>query len=145
MNRPKSIFRLVLIVFAILVLAGAIVGYQMFNLKHKDLKSIRPDLAISAIDLQKAFESDETSATQKYVNKVIELTGRIISVKNGENNTLSVSLQTGNDLSSVICTFEGNPDPALFVAGNEITVRGECSGYLMDVLLNNCSVIRQNK
>ena len=27
-------------------------------------------------------------------------------------------------------------------AGNEITLRGECSGFLMDVLLNNCALIK---
>ena len=46
-------------------------------------------------------------ATAKYVNKVVEVTGTIQSVKPGENNALTISLNTGSDISSVILYSAG--------------------------------------
>ena len=73
------------------------------------------------------------------------MTGKIASVKPAENNVVSISLVTESDLSSVICTFPAISDPSIFRVGDEITLRGECSGFLMDVLLNNCALIIQKK
>ena len=80
-----------------------------------------------------------------YINKILEVTGKIASVKPAENNVVSISLVTDSDLSSVICTFPAVSDPSIFRVGDEITMRGECSGFLMDVLLNNCALIIQKK
>ena len=99
---------------------------------------------MTSIDLQKAFETDEAGSSAKYINKIIEVTGEIASVKPGEKSFINVSLRTGSDLSSVICTFPAS-DTTFFKTGNQITVRGICSGFLMDVLLNNCAIIEGTK
>jgi hypothetical protein len=111
-------------------------------LQDKDLQKAKPDFAITSIDLQRAFEENETASIAKYVNKIIEVTGIIESVKAGEGNITNVALKTGSGLSSVICTLSSQSDPAALVSGREVTIRGECSGFLMDVLLNNCVVIK---
>lgn len=134
----KPSVKISLFVVFFLALAGILIALYLFNMQHKDLQKVKPAFIISAVDLQKAFEENETSAASTYVNKVLEVTGTIASVKKGENNVLSIVLKTGSDLSTVICTFPPETDPAKFTAGNQITVRGECSGFLMDVLLNNC-------
>lgn len=123
--------------------AGIIAAAYMFNLRHKDLSKVRPDYVISAEELQKAFETDESGATGKYVNQVLEVTGIIFSVKEGENNALSISLKTLSDLSAIICTLQETSGESDFKSGDQVTIRGECSGFLMDVLLNNCTVINK--
>jgi hypothetical protein len=137
----KPYVKIALFVVFFLALAGILTALYLFNMQHKDLQKVKPDFIISAVDLQKAFEGNESSAESTYVNKVLEVTGIIGSVKTGEKNVLSVILKTGNDLSTVICTFPAETDPAKFTTGNQITVRGECSGFLMDVLLNNCVIL----
>lgn len=137
----KPLVKIALFVVFFLALAGILTALYLFNKQHKDLEKVKPDFVISAIDLQKAFEENETSAASTYVNKVLEVTGIIESVKTGENNVLSIVLKTGNDLSTVICTFTPEIDPSKFTPGNQITARGECSGFLMDVLLNNCVIL----
>ncbi|MCX6330212.1 MAG: hypothetical protein NTZ85_11975 [Bacteroidia bacterium] len=134
----KPSVKISLFVVFFLALSGILIALYLFNMQHKDLQKVKPDFIISAVDLQKAFEENETSAASTYVNKVLEVTGTIESVKTGENNVLSIVLKTGSDLSTVICTFPPETDPAKFTSGKQITVRGECSGFLMDVLLNNC-------
>ena len=136
----KTSIKIALFVVFFIGLAGILGGLYMYNLKQKDMAKTKPDFAISATILQKEFEDDETQASAKFINKIIEVTGIIASVKPTENNGISVILETGSDFSSVICTFTVVKDPDMLILGKEITVRGECSGFLMDVLLNNCVI-----
>ena len=139
----KTTYKIALLVVFFIALAGIFAALYMYNLQHKDLQKVKPDYVMTATDLQKAFEDDEIAATAKYVKKVIEIRGLIESLKAGEDNTLNISLKTGSDLSSVICTFQSVSDLSGFNPDEQITLRGECSGFLMDVLLNNCSVIQK--
>jgi hypothetical protein len=134
----KRSYRFILIVILLTGLAGITGSIYFYNLRHKDLSKTRPDFFLPAEDLQKEFESDEAAATAKYLNKILEVTGIISSVEPVGNNTLNISLKTGNDMSSVICTLPGITDPSEYIIGESATLRGECSGFLMDVLLNNC-------
>ncbi len=139
----KTYIKIILGVVLFIALAGIGVGIHLFRMTDKDLGKTKPDFIITAIDLQKAFEDNESAATAKYVNKILEIEGEVESVKTGENNALNVTIKSGSDLSSVICTFPSATDPSKFRAGSRVTVRGECSGFLMeDVLLNNCSLIK---
>jgi hypothetical protein len=138
----KTYVKILLGVVVFIALAGIGTALYLFIMPHKDLGKAKPDFIITAIDLQKAFEDNESAATAKYVNKVIEVCGTIESVKPGEGNILNVTLKTGRDLSSVICTFARDADPSKLNAGNQVTISGECSGFLMDVLLNDCSLIK---
>ena len=104
-------------------------------------KKEKPDFILTSFELQKAFEENETIAIEKYVNKIIEVTGTVLSVTTGEGNVTNISLETDSSLSSVICTLASGSGPAVPVPGKEIRIRGECSGFLMDVLLNNCVII----
>jgi len=137
----KTYVKILLGVVVFIALAGIGIALVLFIMPHKDLGKARPDFVITAIDLQKAFEDNESAATAKFVNKVIEVRGIIESVKPGEGSILNVTLKTGSDLSSVICTFARDADPSKLNTGNQVTIRGECSGFLMDVLLNDCSLI----
>jgi hypothetical protein len=137
----KTYIKIALFIVTFIALSAILAALYMFNMKHTDMAKAKPDFVITASLLQKTFENDEMSASKKYIKKILEVTGKIASVKPAENNILSISLSTGNDLSSVICTFHAITDPSKFRIGEEITLRGECSGFLMDVLLNNCAVI----
>ena len=138
----KKSAKTALSVVILLGLTGLGVGLYLYNKQDKNLRNEKPDFIITSTDLQRAFEEDEAASIARYVNKIIEVTGTIESVKAGEGNITSVILKTGSGLSSVICTLSSNADPAALVSGNEVVIRGECSGFLMDVLLNNCVIIK---
>ena len=137
----KTYVKVALFVVTFIAFSAILAALYLFNLKHTDMAKAKPDFVITASLLQKDFEVDETAASTKYINKIIEVTGKIASVKPGENNMLSISLATESDMTSVICTFPAIADISKFKVGDNITVRGDCSGFLMDVLLNNCAVI----
>jgi hypothetical protein len=138
----KTYIKIALFIVTFIALSGILAALYFYNLKHTDMAKAKPDFVITASVLQKAFEDDETAASTRYINKILEVTGTIASVNPAENNILSISLVTGSGISSVICTFPAIADPSKFSTGHKITLRGECSGFLMDVLLNNCAVIQ---
>jgi hypothetical protein len=139
----KLYVKIAIFVVTLIALAGILAALYYYNLEHADMSVAEPDFKISASVIQKEFEDNETIASTKYINKIIEVTGKIISIKSGENNITTIALETANPFSSVICTFSSITDTSDLIQGKEIILRGECSGFLMDVLLNNCAVIRK--
>jgi hypothetical protein len=138
----KISVKTVLSAIIFLGLAVIAIGLYLYNKQDKDLQKEKPDFILTSIELQKAFEENETLSIEKYVNKIIEVTGTILSVTAGDGNITNIALETDSDYTSVICTLTSGSEPTVLVPGNEIRIRGECSGFLMDVLLNNCVIIK---
>ena len=138
----KTYVKIALAVVSLIAIGGILAALYLYNLKPADMSKSKPDFVISATLLQKEFDDNEKDASAKYINKVVEVSGKISSVKPGENNITSITLETESPLSSVICTVAAGTDVSKLTEGNEITIRGECSGFLMDVLLNNCTIIQ---
>lgn len=133
-----------LLLIFIIALGGILTGLYMYNRQEKDLQKVKPDFVMTAAELQKAFEVDEAAANSDYTGMVIELSGEVESINPGEDETLIITLKTGNPLSAVSCTFREGSASTVVTAGDQVTVRGQCSGYLMDVLMNNCSLVNNN-
>ena len=141
----KTYVKIALFVVSFIALSVILAALYMFNLKQTDMAKAKPDFIITATGLQKEFEDNESTASARYINKILEVTGTIGSITLADSNNLNISLKTGSDISSVICTFPAIGDPSKFKAGDEIKLRGECSGFLMDVLINNCAIIPNKK
>jgi len=141
----KFYVKIALFIAAFVALSAILAALYMYNLKHTDMAKTKPDFILTASALQKEFEDNEASASARYINKILEVTGVVVSITPADSNNLNVSLKTGSEISSVICTFPVIADPSKFRTGDEITLRGECSGFLMDVLLNNCAIIPDGK
>jgi hypothetical protein len=141
----KTYVKVALFIVAFIAISAILAALYMFNLKHTDMSKAKPDFIITSTALQKEFEDNETTASAKYINKILEITGSISSVAKADSNNLNISLKTGSEFSSVICTLSVFGDISGLKEGDEITIRGECSGFLMDVLLNNCAIIPGKK
>jgi hypothetical protein len=141
----KPFVKIALFVVLFIAVAGILAALIMYNKKHPDTAKAKPDFVVTATALQKEFEDNEKTASARYINKIVEVTGTIASVTTADSTHLNISLKTGSDMSSVICTLLSKDKKSDFVTGNEITLRGECSGFLMDVLLNNCSEILRKR
>jgi hypothetical protein len=141
----KSYVKIALFVVILIAIGSILAALILYNKKHTDTAKAKPDFVVTATVLQKAFEDNEATASTRYINKIIEVTGSIVSITRSDSTNTNVSLKTGNDMSSVICASRSIVDPSKFNAGEEITLRGECSGFLMDVLLKNCTVIPGRK
>lgn len=119
-------------------LAAAILGFYMFNKKVPGLDNVKADFELTANELFDAFNENEHEALIKFENKVISVTGKILNIKHGEVSS-NVVLQAENALAGGInCSFgtvQKNIDK-----NDIITIKGQCQGFLMDVVLNNCTI-----
>ena len=142
----SKIFRISAVIVFLAIISGVAYGLYMFNLKHSDLSKVKPAFTVASTELYSAFNSDETMASAKYLNKVVEVRGSVAEVAYGsKDSTVSITLRPEGEMSGVICTFSGIQDPSQVSVkqGDIVNIRGECSGMLMDVLLNNCALVKK--
>lgn len=130
---------LLAVVAGILVL-GALIGYSIYNKPHKDIKRADPDFTMSSADLFAQFEADEAAANQQFLDKIIQVSGKVVEVSSDEEGTTTVTLDGGGMMFGVICKLDplsqhGRND---FETGAAVTLKGICTGMLMDVVLVRC-------
>lgn len=118
-----------------LVIIGAIgggVGFYMFNKPLESTMSMKADYSIEPGVLLAAFEEDEAAANSKYLDKVIEVKGQVQKIEKADDK-IAVYLETDNLMSSII--FQMEETGVQFEKGEDVTLKGICTGYLMDVVL----------
>jgi hypothetical protein len=134
------------ILLAIIGLAfiAAGVGYYLYTKPLADLANVKPDFTLSAVALYEAFEADEAAAQTRYLGKVIEVIGRVAQVERFAEGTANVSLDGGGLLGGVLCRFQKDHLAADQIQeGQSITIKGQCTGKLMDVELTRCVIVNQ--
>ena len=131
----------ILITLVLLVALGAGMGYYMYAKKVPTLESVTADYKVDANDLILEFEADEAAALQKYEDKVLEVTGEIISVKNDSTNSnILLEAEESMMMDVVSCSFKYT-QPSEVKKGMTATIRGRCQGYNMGAILNNCLIV----
>ncbi len=133
------------ILFIVLIIGviGAFVGYKISNKSHLDISAATPKINIKATQLIDDFLLDETIANTKYLDKLIAVTGTISSFKIEDEKAI-ISLMTNDDFGSVLCHLskEATQNLPELKVGNTIQIKGICTGFLMDVILVRCEIIK---
>lgn len=124
----------------VLAAAGLIAGLYFYNMPHQNMKSAKTDIKMEAAQLFGAFEADENGANEKYLDKIIQVTGKVREVKKDETGNLSVILETDDMMFGVVCQLDelSTPKRTTFQPGEDVTFKGVCTGVLMDVVLVRC-------
>lgn len=137
MTMKQKIIGLVLI----LMVAGAAIGYHLYQKPTPDASSYSTDYAVTATDLFAAYEDDEVAANDRYLGKTLQCTGEIREVVTNENGgTTTISLEAGGLLGGISCELVAGQSAEGLKPGQKITIKGICSGLLMDVVLNRCVI-----
>jgi uncharacterized protein YpmB len=132
-----------ILAFAVIIL-GVVIGYQQYNKPHREAADESPAVSITAAELLNLFQNDENQANTLYLNKVLEVKGVVSGISEQDKQNLTVFLETGNEPSVISCEISPNqiPDP-LPTPGDQVIVKGICTGYTMDVVLVRCTIINQ--
>jgi hypothetical protein len=125
----------------ILVLGGAAVAYYMYNKPVESLDKKKADVEVSAEQLLADYEANEQAADDKYLGKVVAVTGKVAQVTTDDGKS-KIHLETGNPISMVITELDEGNETGGLAAGDQATVKGMCSGYLSDVILVRSSVVK---
>jgi hypothetical protein len=127
----------------VIALLAAYVVYSNFLKTAPSMKKLKAEYSLQAVDLYNAFDSDEVSANAQYQNKVIEVTGEVILITNEEGFNPIISLKTeGFGVIQCTTTAEMTEEELEEIQMNStITIRGECIGMLLDVLIERSIII----
>src|SRR4051812_13962222 len=111
----------------ILVLAiAAVIVYQKIKEETPDVANAKPDIATDVNTLVAAFNSDTASASKKYLNKIVEVTGNVKSV-----DSSAVVLGDQDSPSGVTVGLDRRhlKDHEGLKVGRVAVLQGICSGY----------------
>jgi hypothetical protein len=135
--------KIILILTALTILTGLSFAYYLYNKPHQSIAEELPAFSIDAKTLVGDYDSDENKANTKYLGKIVEVKGVVAEKTIDSKGNYNIILQ-GPDLAGVSCEFEPNAQNALtnVKGGEEITIKGICTGSLMDVVLVDC--VRSN-
>ena len=130
-----------IILSAALVLCGAaaLVAWRMYERPTPKAAEADTDIAIEAPALLQAFQSDEVAAGRTFNDKVVEVTGRVREGSLDTNGPATMYLETGDGLAVISCECAPGMQPK--APGTEVTIKGFCAGYNMDVELKRCAIV----
>lgn len=139
----NKLLRLLLTLFLVGIISAAAAWLYIFKKSESNVSSRKVDIEISARELISRFETDENLANRDFLDKVILVSGNIESVSE-DSLGISIYLKNSDEIAGVICSFsKGSFDTKYIAAGNPIKVKGLCTGYLMDVVLNKCVIVEK--
>jgi hypothetical protein len=131
--------KIIVLIIVVLILAGGFYVYNEYN-RPASLGSV--EFSMEAPQLLSEFEQDEAMANKKYLGKVIEVKGTIKDIIHQEN-VYTVLLGDKEAMNSVSCALgnEGAEEVAGIKPGDIASIKGTCTGILLDVALVNCEIV----
>ena len=128
MNRKV---KLLTVVIAIAIVAFFGYNYIMTS-GSRDLKTEKSEFVVSATDIFEEFSSDSETATSKYLNKAVEISGKV-SNSNGNVITLDDKVSCQLNVSEKV------------VLGSQVKIKGRVTGYddlLEELRLDQCLIVK---
>jgi len=118
------------------VLLVSFVFIKMYNKPHKDIANAQPEFVVSVTELAEEFQTDENEANQKYLDNVLQVEGELANISTNNGKSVLTLRQEGSTIQ-VICTLDvsENKKVLLLKEGQQVTVKGICTGFLMDIML----------
>ncbi|MBS1665721.1 MAG: hypothetical protein JST68_32075 [Bacteroidetes bacterium] len=122
---------------AVLALAISAWAWHLYHKPHESAASESAAASIDADSLYHQYQLDEHAADQKYMGKVIEVKGKLTEVQHSGNAEIWIlSTQPGG--GGINCQLFPGEKGQTPKPGDEVTIKGRCTGFLMDVNLADC-------
>lgn len=132
--------KVILFAVAILCLIAGITGFYLYNKPRATAATEKTQITIAAKALFQAFATDEQHAEKKFGGKILEVTGTVADVQ-PTGSSFSVLLSgDSTGIGGINCAITDSTatKPA---QGETITIKGRCTGFLMDVTLSDASML----
>ena len=133
----------IILLISILAVTAAAFGFYYYNKPRTGVSGIEAAYNLDAKTLFEEYNADENAANAKYLGKAIEVSGTVTSVTTDDRGTMNIMLSTGNEMGAVNCQFEKQNKMPEAKEGSSITVKGFCSGLLLDVVLVDCEIVNK--
>lgn len=131
--------KILIAIILLSALAGIAYAYYVWNKPARNVAN-EEAIKITATALYDSFAHNEQAANASFLNKAVEVTGIVNSIKKNQAGETVVYLQSSDIVFGVNCTFK--QPPKAINKGSAITFKGICTGYLSDVILNEGILIK---
>ena len=128
----------ILLAVALLALIGGGTAYYLSQKPVPSVNDLASDFSVTSTELFAAYQADEAAANQKYNGKIVEVTGVVKETKKSEAGIPTVVLESGDMMFGVMCELQTTENASNFAPGQQVSLKGECTGLLMDVVLTRC-------
>lgn len=137
MKKKQIIFLL-----ALIALASTFFIYRWVNKPVANVSEAVCEIKISATELFDAYTNNESKADSIYTGQLIEVFGKVKSIS-ADGSNKSLMLETNDLLFGIDCAIDSTYHDKLksLTEGQDITIRGECSGILSDVVMVRCIIL----
>lgn len=123
-----------IVVISIIILVLAFAGYKYMYKNHRDISSETVSFSVPVNEIYKSFQIDEKSANAKYLDKTIEIYGKITNID------LQSKIITVDE--KLIARFTNNI-PDNLKQQDPITLKGRLTGYddlLEEIQMDQCTI-----
>lgn len=129
------------VVGILLLVGGGTYGYLEYDRGVASTAPLPVKVSVTADRLLKDFQTSESIATQKYAagsDQAVQVTGTIRNMEPVGAGITNVMLETGDELAAVVCEFKNKDLPVDWRPGAQVSIKGVCTGMLIDVVLVRC-------
>ena len=104
-------------------------------------------IKVTAVQMSADYKENEVAADAKYKNKTVEISGSVDTIGKDILDTPYIAFQTASQydiLDRVQCMFSKSDEAELAAVtkGQKITLRGEVSGKLGNIIVKGCEIVR---
>lgn len=141
MSKP---IKYILYFLATITIIAVVAYFSFMNVDKVSAKAELADMTITSIQLFQNYTGNTERGDRLYIGKIIEVSGKVTEISSDEQGAPVVLFGTGEAFGGVLCTFEMGEKAkvASVKVGDEIKVKGICSGMIMEVVLNRCTLVQ---
>ena len=124
------------IFFVIVLLIGGVLLYNYVYKDHRDIENEEPFFIVTSEDLITEFTLDNKIASEKYLDKTIQIIGMVTSL---DGNVLQVE-------SVISCYFKDTLNSNQLL-NKKIEIKGRCIGYdelLEEIKIDQCVILTKS-
>jgi ribosomal protein L10 len=126
-----------LIALGVLLLAGVLVIYYLFNLKYDDTAMVESKYPpVNAIDFIKEFKKDMAAANKKYSEEIVVINGTVSAIEMADTTANIKMIDTTNG-SYIIFAFQQQhlQEAKALKQGEAVSIKGSCSNGVFSEIL----------
>lgn len=125
----KPWLKKIILIVGVLVLAGSLGIYLIFTQKFEDTGKQVASYTISAGDLIKEFQQNDSAANKKYAEKIILVNGKIAETE-AADTTINIKMIDTLTGSYIIFAFQQQhlKEAKQLKQGDMVSIKGSCSG-----------------
>ena len=126
-NRPW--LKKLLIITLVILVAGGIGIYLIFTEKFEDTGTQAAAFTVTADELIKEFQQNDSSANKKYAEKIISVNGKIAETE-AADSTINIKMMDTLTGSYIIFAFQEQhiKEAKQLKEGDMVSIKGSCSG-----------------